>query len=469
VSSILDAVNKDAERAGKQTLGSADTGSGDQPPGPGLRRFLPAVLVVLVGLSVGAMAARMLGGVASEPESLLTDKAIKRAATEQREAARDESAQPQRHRDKPGKAGAVAQADNPKESKKHAARQGKGSGAATDDSAAQVASENSAAPEIPAAPAAGATANASNTEPVAAAPVAGTPPVASMNPAAAPPVAAAAPTPPTPVGGNGAPVAAAPVPPVKPAAVPRLAVPANPLAANPGAIAAAAPPAAGSPVAAPPAAGSPVAAPPAGVVRGAAAPTAPVAAAPPAAFRMPPAGAPPVAGMPPAPRAGLPPHLPAVATQGTGPAVNGGAIRPGPVTPPAAVASAPAAAARPAPTASPSAAAAPAPHPAAGIAPGEAEEPQGEDTAVEPVSVPASSGTAAIVERPAGAPEITLMFILWAQAPAQRMASVRVGTGAVTIVHEGEFIEGMQVASIGADAVDFLWTGTTFRVHVGPF
>lgn len=98
------------------------------------------------------------------------------------------------------------------------------------------------------------------------------------------------------------------------------------------------------------------------------------------------------------------------------------------------------------------------------------DQPPAGEAAAEPAAPPLPPGEGApVVERPAGAPEISLMFILWAQNPAQRMASVRVGTGTVTIVHEGEFVEGMQVASIRADAVDFVWTGTTFRVHVGPF
>ena len=90
----------------------------------------------------------------------------------------------------------------------------------------------------------------------------------------------------------------------------------------------------------------------------------------------------------------------------------------------------------------------------------------GEPSAPTPVT---AEPAVAVGERPAGAPEVALMFILWAKNPEQRMASMRVGTGSVTIIHEGEFIEGMQVSSIHADAVDFLWTGNTFRVHVRPF
>lgn len=91
-----------------------------------------------------------------------------------------------------------------------------------------------------------------------------------------------------------------------------------------------------------------------------------------------------------------------------------------------------------------------------------------QDAVQEPSPDPAEPD-AIVGERPSGAPDVNLMFILWARDADQRMASVRVGSGAVTIIHEGQFLEGMQVSSIHADAVDFLWTGSRFRVRVGPF
>lgn len=71
--------------------------------------------------------------------------------------------------------------------------------------------------------------------------------------------------------------------------------------------------------------------------------------------------------------------------------------------------------------------------------------------------------------RPDGAPEVTLMFIAWSRQPGQRMASVRSGGGAIAIVHEGEFVDGLLVSTIHPEAIDFTWTGRTFRVPVRPF
>ena len=61
------------------------------------------------------------------------------------------------------------------------------------------------------------------------------------------------------------------------------------------------------------------------------------------------------------------------------------------------------------------------------------------------------------------------MFVAWSRAPADRLVSMRVGEGAVSVVHEGEYVEGLQVSAIHPEAVDFSWTGQKFRVLVNPF
>ena len=83
-------------------------------------------------------------------------------------------------------------------------------------------------------------------------------------------------------------------------------------------------------------------------------------------------------------------------------------------------------------------------------------------------SEPQGNGAVLLVP-PEGAPSVNLLFILWARARTERLVSMRINTGGVTVAHEGDVFEGLQVASIYADAVDFGWQGRTFRVHVDRF
>lgn len=77
---------------------------------------------------------------------------------------------------------------------------------------------------------------------------------------------------------------------------------------------------------------------------------------------------------------------------------------------------------------------------------------------------------AVLTEAPAGAPAIQLMFIMWARDPGQRMVSLRVAEAGVSIAHEGDTIgHQLSVASIHQDAIDVTWTGRTFRVKVPRF
>ncbi len=96
--------------------------------------------------------------------------------------------------------------------------------------------------------------------------------------------------------------------------------------------------------------------------------------------------------------------------------------------------------------------------------------PASEGPAAEPA--PAASGSlgAVLGEAPAGAPGIHLLFIMWAREPARRMVSLKVAEGGVSIAHEGDQIgHQLRVASIHRDAVDVTWTGRTYRVVVPRF
>ena len=71
---------------------------------------------------------------------------------------------------------------------------------------------------------------------------------------------------------------------------------------------------------------------------------------------------------------------------------------------------------------------------------------------------------------PAGAPSVELLFIVWAEEPAQRMVSMRVGDSGVAVAREGESVNaGLRVASIFPDGVEMMWTGRTYRVDVERF
>lgn len=72
-------------------------------------------------------------------------------------------------------------------------------------------------------------------------------------------------------------------------------------------------------------------------------------------------------------------------------------------------------------------------------------------------------------KRPEGAPEVSILFVAWSRTPTDRMASMRVGSGSLSVVHEGEYVEGLQVSAIHPEAVEFQWTGQRFRVPVRPF
>jgi hypothetical protein len=57
---------------------------------------------------------------------------------------------------------------------------------------------------------------------------------------------------------------------------------------------------------------------------------------------------------------------------------------------------------------------------------------------------------------------VALLFIQWTSTPARRVASLRGPGGRLMLVREGDIVEGMKVAMIRPDAVEFQWRGTNF-------
>lgn len=70
---------------------------------------------------------------------------------------------------------------------------------------------------------------------------------------------------------------------------------------------------------------------------------------------------------------------------------------------------------------------------------------------------------------PEGAPAVSIMFVAWSRTPTDRLVSMRIGSGPLSVVHEGEYVEGMLVATIHPEAVDFHWMGKKFRTPVQEF
>jgi hypothetical protein len=62
-----------------------------------------------------------------------------------------------------------------------------------------------------------------------------------------------------------------------------------------------------------------------------------------------------------------------------------------------------------------------------------------------------------------------VLFVAWSREPAERVVSMRVAAGTLNVVHEGEYVEGLQVSAIHPESVDLSWTGQKFRVAVNPF
>jgi hypothetical protein len=67
---------------------------------------------------------------------------------------------------------------------------------------------------------------------------------------------------------------------------------------------------------------------------------------------------------------------------------------------------------------------------------------------------------------PEGAPRVDILFLQWADERDERLASLRSQGGSLSIVHEGDVVDGMAVASIHTDEILFTWRGVTFRQPV---
>ena len=72
-------------------------------------------------------------------------------------------------------------------------------------------------------------------------------------------------------------------------------------------------------------------------------------------------------------------------------------------------------------------------------------------------------------EPPADAPHVDILFIQWAREPAERMASVRLQGGTLSVVHEGNVVAGMAVAMIRPQSIVFTWRGKSFWLPVHRF
>jgi type IV secretory pathway VirB10-like protein len=83
------------------------------------------------------------------------------------------------------------------------------------------------------------------------------------------------------------------------------------------------------------------------------------------------------------------------------------------------------------------------------------------------VETPAAPSAAKVLKAvPTDAPRIDILFIQWGDERSERLASLRSQGGSLSVVYEGDVIDGMAVASIRADAIDFTWRGQTFRQPV---
>ena len=434
MSSILDAVTKDAQRSGK--IPDAD-GQPPRDPGKGGGRFRSTAIVVVLGLLIGAGASRLLGGSDEAVEDdLLTDKVASRAKTstpagegpvapadaeeiavaakpplEARGKGRKDVA-PKEDREKADAKGGRRADRKDEQDRGHGGDQAKGAGAMP-----ATAPPSPVAPPQPAAPPPPVV--ASTSVPAPAVPVAPVPAPAAVPVVAAPP-----------------PVAQPTIPaPSVPAPIPSAPATAPVVTATKKAI----PPPAPIPPAAPVPSPSPAlvakapapapAAPPASTAPTQVASVSPPVVAAPAA----PAG---TAASPPPPPS---PVVPIVAK---------------PVAPPV-----PPPAVKPAP---PMGAPPPPPSPAV--------VDQAFRSVVADEVAPAAPPARPLLEaKPEGAPEVFILFVAWSKKPAERLVSMRVGTGPLNVVHEGESVEGLQIATIHPESVDLVWTGRAYRVPMREF
>jgi hypothetical protein len=70
---------------------------------------------------------------------------------------------------------------------------------------------------------------------------------------------------------------------------------------------------------------------------------------------------------------------------------------------------------------------------------------------------------------PDDAPKIRLLFIQWSQIPEKRVVSLRSEGGGISVVREGDIVQGMRLAAIHPSGVEFQWRGKSFAVPVSRY
>ena len=80
--------------------------------------------------------------------------------------------------------------------------------------------------------------------------------------------------------------------------------------------------------------------------------------------------------------------------------------------------------------------------------------------------VPAPVAKPILESPPDDAPRVDILFLQWGDQRDERMASLRSQGGSLSVVHEGDVIDGMAVTSIRANEIHFTWRGATFRQPV---
>lgn len=70
---------------------------------------------------------------------------------------------------------------------------------------------------------------------------------------------------------------------------------------------------------------------------------------------------------------------------------------------------------------------------------------------------------------PDDAPKIRLLFIQWSQTPEKRVVSLRSEGGGISVVREGDIVQGMRLAAIRPSGVEFQWRGKSFSVPVSRY
>jgi hypothetical protein len=93
---------------------------------------------------------------------------------------------------------------------------------------------------------------------------------------------------------------------------------------------------------------------------------------------------------------------------------------------------------------------------------------------LEPVTTPPPPAANAPEPRslpnaPADAPKIWLLFIRWSTTPEKRVVSLRQEGGSISVLREGDIVQGMRLAAIRRSGVEFQWRGQSFLVPVSRY